>query len=157
MHEANAYVMAELTYKELFDRSDVVVIATAISTKNSTANLKIEPKQAKELTDQIKTVETKFRIAYTLKGKVNSEEIEFLHLNTIEKKDFVGVFGALGTFFVDFNSKHAKRHSYMLFMKKGKDGKYSPAWNSMEGSRAMIAVRKDKEFEQITGPNSSSR
>jgi len=141
-----AYEMAALTYSELFERADVVVIATPIATQDSKVELELEVDQPKQVTDLIMTVRTKFKVAQILKGKLDGKSFDFLHLNRKDRKDIPGMFGAVGTFFVDFGFKRNKSKSFMLFMKKRKDGTYCPAWRPMEGSRAIISVPKDGDL-----------
>lgn len=140
---ASAYLMAELTYSNMFENADVVVIATPIATQNSGAELKLEVNQPKQVTDLIMTVDTEFKVAYTLKGKLSVNTIHLLHLNRKDKRPFSGSFGAVGTFFVDFDAKENRRKSFILFLKKRTDGTYCPAWRPMEGSRAVVPVIKD--------------
>ena len=143
----SAYEMAPQTYSNMFKRADVVVIATPLSTQKSKARLMLEVSQPKSVTDLITTVDTKFQIAHVLKGSLNTNTLHLLHLNLKEKKGpAVMLFGAVGTFFVEFETKESKRQSFILFMKRMKDGTYCPAWRPMEGSRAIIAVKKDGEL-----------
>ena len=141
---AQAYLMQMQTYSNMFERADVVVIATAVATEESEENLNVD--QPEQVTDLITTVDTEFKVAYVLKGKMDSSTFHFLHLNRKDGNPVPGIFGAVGTFFVDFNSKENKNHSFILFMNKREDGTYCPAWNPMEGSRAIIAVPKDGEL-----------
>jgi hypothetical protein len=141
---ASAYLMQMQTYKIMFERADVAVIATPISTLDSKAQLKVD--QPKPVLDQIKTVDTEFKVAYVLKGKLESATFHFLHLNLKDGQPGAMAFGMVGTFFVDFESKENKSKSFILFMTKQKDGTYCPAWEPMEGSRAMIAIQKDGEL-----------
>ena len=154
---ASAYLMAEQTYSNMFERADVVVIATPVVTQDSEIELKLEVEQPKQVTDLIKTVDTEFKLAYTLKGTLNTNMFHFLHLSRKDEKPFSGAFGAVGTFFVDFDSKDTqpfgefmrkgnRQNSFILFMKKRKDGTFYPAWRPMEGSRAIIPVRKNGEL-----------
>jgi len=138
--------MAMQSYSNMFERADVVVIATPLATQKSKAELTLEVEQPKSVTDLITTVDTKFQIAYVLKGTVDTNTIRLLHLNRKDKNLVPGPFGAVGTFFVDFETKENKRQSFLLFMKKRKDGTYCPAWRPMEGSRAIIAVKKDGDL-----------
>lgn len=139
-----AYLMAPKTYSDMFELADVVVIATPVSTQKSDTDLLLEVDQPRSVTDLAITVETKFQIAYVLKGDMDTNTIRFLHLNLKEKIENAGIrFGAVGTFFVDFEAESNKRQSFILFMKKRDDGTYCPAWRLIEGSRAIIAVKKD--------------
>lgn len=141
---AQAYLMSRLKYSNLFEYADVVVIATAVSSVESKTKLKVN--QPKEILDLITTIDTEFKMAYVLKGELDSKVFHFLHLNRKDHKPFSGMFGAVGTFFIDFGAEENKRKSYILFMMKQKDGTFCPAWNPMEGSRAIIAVPKDGEL-----------
>lgn len=145
-HSASAYRMATQTYSNMFERADVVVIATPIATQDSEVELKLKVDQSKQVTDLIMTVDTEFKVAYTLKGKLDANTFHFLHLNRKDKKPFAGRFGSVGTFFVDFETKENKRKSFILFITKRKDGTYCPAWRPMEGSRAIIPVTKDGDL-----------
>lgn len=136
-----AYLMQMQTYSDMFERADVVVIATAVATEELEDNLNVD--QPKQVTDLITTVATEFKVAYVLKGKMDSSTFRFIHLHRKDGNPVPGSFGAVGTFFVDFNSKENKNHSFVLFMNRREDGTYCPAWNPMEGSRAVIAVPKD--------------
>ncbi len=141
---ASAYLMSMLTYSDMFDGADVVVIATPLSTQISEAELTLEVDQPKSVTDLVSTVDTQFQVAYVLKGALDTNTFHFLHLNLKEKRNpGVMAFGAVGSFFVDFEPKENMRQSFILFMKKRKDGMFYPAWRPMEGSRAIIAVKRD--------------
>ncbi|WFB34512.1 hypothetical protein P3T73_10100 [Kiritimatiellota bacterium B12222] len=140
---ALAYLMAPQTYSNMFELADVVVIATPLSTQNSGADLLLEVDQPQEVKDLMITVETKFQIAYVLKGELDAKAIRFFHLNLKDKNEKPLRFGAVGTFFMDFEDDRYRKKSFILFLKKREDGTYSPAWRLMEGSRAIIAVEKD--------------
>jgi len=144
---AHAYLMAMQSYNDMFERADVVVIATPLSTQESNAESALEVDQPKSVTDLIKTVDTRFQVAYVLKGSLDANTFHFLHLSLKEKrKSGAMIFGEVGTFFLDFESKWSKKRSFILFMKKREDGTYSPAWRPIEGSRAIIAVEKEGEL-----------
>lgn len=142
---APGYLMAMQTYEAMFERADVVVIATPMATRKSKTDLEFD--QPETVSKLIKTIDTKFKVAFVLKGKMEGATFHFLHLSRKDGKSMVpGPFGAVGTFFVDFETEANKRKSFILFMKKREDGTYCPAWNPMEGSRAIIAVPKDGEL-----------
>lgn len=139
---ANAYLMQILTYSNLFERADVVAIATPVETKDSLVPLKLEVDQPKDVTDLIKTVSTQFKVSLLLKGKVTGDSFRLLHLNRKGKHESM-MFGDVGTFFIDFDAEHNKQNSFLLFMKSRKDGTFCPAWRPMEGSRAIMPIKKD--------------
>ena len=137
---ADAYLMRMLKYEELFERANCVVIATPLKSQVSDEQLKVA--QPAAVLEQVVTIDTEFEVAYVLKGKLESKTIHFLHLNRKDKAP-VGVFGAVGTFFIDFEAEDNERKSFILFMKEHEGGKFKPAWRPMEGSRAVLPVRKE--------------
>ena len=141
---ASAYLMATQTYSNMFERADVVLIATPISTQESAVQLEVD--QPEEIKKLVTTVCTQFKVAYVLKGQLDGTTFSYLHLNRKDRKPFSGSFGAVGTFFIDFEVKENKNKSFILFMTKRKDGSFCPAWNFMEGSRSIIPVEKDGEL-----------
>jgi hypothetical protein len=140
---ANAYLMQILSYSDLFELADVVVIATPVETKNASVELPLEVEQPKDVTDLIKTVETKFEVGLSLKGKLPKPTFRLLHLNRKDGKTAL-MFGEVGTFFIDFHTEHNKHQSFLLFMKRTKEGMLCPAWRPMEGTRAIMPIKKDK-------------
>ena len=145
---SSGYLMAKLTYEDLFKRADIVVIATPLKSMESKTELAVD--QPEKVKKQIVTIDTEFKVAYTLKGELEGDTFHLLHLNKKpspprrpEDPPKIMSFGAVGTFFVHFEEKGNKGKSYMLFLKRNDAGYLIPAWNVMEGSRAIIPVRKD--------------
>lgn len=139
--QANAYLMRPIKYEELFESADLVVIATPLESKKSDDQLNVD--QPEKVRTIITTIDTKFEVAYVLKGELKEGTFHFLHLKRKGPKPKGMIFGAVGTFFVDFGSEENKKKSFILFMKKHGKENYKPAWNPMEGSRAIIPVPKD--------------
>jgi len=136
----NGYSMAPLKYRELFQRADCVVIATPLKTKEAEKPLEVDrPQQIRTL---LVTVDTEFEVAYVLKGDLKAKTFHLLHLNRKDRKQ-VGEFGAVGTFFLDFEAKESKKRSFILFLKRHGRDSFTLAWPLMQGSRAIIPVRKD--------------
>ncbi|NQV35611.1 MAG: hypothetical protein HQ515_23150 [Phycisphaeraceae bacterium] len=136
-----------MKYEDLFKQADVVVIATPLDSVESDEILRADldqalfpiPEKVRRIT---RTVATKFKIAFVLKGKLKRKTFHFLHLKRTDGKRAPGV-GSIGTFFVDFATKDNQKKSFILFMKKLEKDKYRPAWNPLEGSRAIIPVQKE--------------
>ncbi len=105
--------------------------------------LQLNPSQPKLVTDLIETVETEFAVNRILKGKLSTKTFPYLHLNRKDKKHHIGAFGAVGTFFVDFEAKENRSKSFIVFLSKRTDGKYQASWRPMEGSRAIISIPRD--------------
>jgi len=137
---AYGYEMIPMKYRALFERADCVVIATPLNTREVEKLLEVDQPQA--VKDLLVTVDTEFEMAYVVKGELKSKTFHLLHLNRKDGKR-IHEFGAVGTFFLDFEAKENKRRSFILFLKRrGKDS-FILAWPPMEGSRAIIAVPKD--------------
>lgn len=137
---SHAYLMQILKYEDLFKKADYVVIATPTKSQESTTQLEgDQPENVKEL---ITTIDTEFEIGYVLKGTLETNKFHLLHLNR-KDRNLVHFFGAIGTFFIDFDSEQFKNNSFILFIKKDKLGNLIPAWNILEGSRAIIPIPKD--------------
>ena len=140
---ASAYLMLRLEYKDLFARADVVVIASPESSKRS-SSVTLKVAQPASIRKLVVTISTRFRVHHVLKGRLRAATFDMLHLGLKHKpRTQVMVFGQVGTFFVDFDSKAQKNRSYMLFLKHTPGGNLVPAWRYMEGSRAMIAMPKN--------------
>ena len=76
---SSAYLMASQTYSNLFERADVVVIATPVSTQKSAVQLEVD--QPEEIKKLVTTVSTRFKVAYVLKGQLDGTTFSYLHLN----------------------------------------------------------------------------
>jgi hypothetical protein len=138
---SQAYLMQKLKYEDLFAQADYVVIATPIKSHESTIQLEVgQPNKVKQL---ITTIDTVFEIGYIIKGSFKNNKFHLLHLNRKDRNHTALPFGAVGTFFIDFKSEKHKNKSFILFLKKDKMGNFIPAWNIMEGSRAIISIPKD--------------
>jgi len=122
-----AYIMQKMGYKDFFERANTVVIATPIESVVSTRQLTVS--QPDEVQELIETIDTVFEVAQVLKGDLKSGTFHFLHLNRKNRDMGVFRFGAVGTFFIDFNDEKNKEKSYILFMDKLEDGSFRPAWN----------------------------
>ncbi len=138
---SHAYLMQMLKYEDLFEKAGYVVIATPIKSQQSTIHLKVD--QPEEVQELITTIDTEFEIGYVLKGSLKTNKFHLLHLNRKDRNHTALIFGAVGTFFIDFGSEQYKNNSFILFIKKDEMGNFIPAWHIMEGSRAIIPIPKD--------------
>jgi hypothetical protein len=135
---ASGRILENWSYKRLFKKSDLVVIATAVSTKDASDSFvdKLWP---------LKFVgrNTKFKVLQRLKGKVRGKQIVVLHfaVGKALKKDPAGGDGLPliidGPNLVSFRIKPANvkvagtelfahKFEYLLFLKKRADRRYEP-------------------------------
>jgi hypothetical protein len=122
---AHARRLETWSYDRLLKEADVVVIATAVSSKDSGETFK-----EKDLHVDFLGVETTFSVEAILKGKVEGDKLKVLHYRL--KKGVLVDNGPLLVSFrtqgIEVNLKHGHLHleqpSYLLFLKKRKDGRY---------------------------------
>ena len=101
------------TYREMFDKSDLVVIATGYSTKDTTERSKLLG------TISVVGVETEFKTCLVLKGKGNIKNFILHHYRLPDNESFVD-----GPLLVEVDPR--KHQTFLLFLVKEKDGRYAP-------------------------------
>jgi hypothetical protein len=115
------------SYKKLFERSDLVVVAKAVST--SEAGKKIKEKAPHR---DLQAVLTTFKVVHVIKGKFSEKKLVVVHYRVHPKKELLV---ANGPHLVEFHAKCLEISypggktslpppDYMLFLKKRKDGRY---------------------------------
>jgi len=140
---ANPYVLGPITYKQLFDSADLVVIAKPLKTRESNAKPDLGANEM--LRADINVVETDFQVLLVLKGRHKHKELTFINLQTKSGKRSP-MFGGLGTFFLDFHAERLEKSSFMLFLKSDGEGRFLPAWHIMEWCRATIRLPAEGAF-----------
>jgi hypothetical protein len=137
------YLMEKMTYRDLFQQAELVVIATPVRSMNARIELPVD--QPQDIKRHIASVKTEFEVAYVLKGELQEKTLSLLHLKTTVPQARTSL-GSIGACFIDFEEKRNKGSPYVLFVKKFDDEHVIPAWNLMEGSRAIISVRKNGDL-----------
>jgi hypothetical protein len=133
-------------YDKLFQRADLVVIATAVSTVDAPANIK---DQAPE--DHLKGVCTTFRVAHVVKGAHRGKELTVFHYR-LALKEGQGIVN--GPSLVRFHSGRLNLSypggfaslpppEYLLFLKKRPDGRFECVSGQYD---------PDQSVKQITQP-----
>jgi len=138
-----SYVLGPITYRQLYERSDLVVIAKPLKTIESNAEPDLGANE--KLRADINVVETDFEVLLVLKGTHKHKELTFINLQTKSGKPS-SMFGGLGTFFFDFHAKRFGKSSYLLFLKSDGKGRYLPAWHIMEWCRATKRLPAEGAF-----------
>jgi hypothetical protein len=75
--QAHAYLLQKLGYDNLFARTETVVIATPLASAASKVQLQFD--QSEYAVVLITTIDTRFKIAFFPKVKINYEIIRSLH------------------------------------------------------------------------------
>jgi hypothetical protein len=103
------------TYQEMFDKAELVVIATASETKDTGERTTLKVR--------VKGVETKFTTALTLKGPTGVR-VFILHHYQVESED-----DPLSDQEIPLlvSIPPGQRRTFLLFLIKEKDGRYAPA------------------------------
>jgi hypothetical protein len=123
------------TDQEVFDKADLVVIATVVSSSDTEERHtlpNIAPPNA------VIGVETEFQTWLVLKGSTNVSKFRLHHYRSSE--DFTN-----GPMLIDI--PRGKSHAYLLFLIKERDGRYAPATDQTDP-----AVRSVLQLRGATGP-----
>jgi len=115
-----------LSFQEMFDKADLVVIATVIKTKDTTERKKlididiVETARPDLLQDEVIGVETEFETRLTLKGSKEVNKFLLHHYRPAGQNE--GGYGAPN--FVRIPSGYPG--TFLMFLIKEKDGRYAP-------------------------------
>ena len=127
-YQSQARLMEVLTYQEMLEKSDLVVIATPKSKTIDTAEQAFIPNVVQQDKDgrQSKVrsigVETVFVISTVLKGDKTTNKFTLHHYR--ERDSGVSMNGPMLVFFDP--SDASNRHSYLLFLVREPDGRFAP-------------------------------
>jgi hypothetical protein len=134
----HARIIRHWSIQELFDKSDLVVIATPAATGDTREQIDLPG--IKQVTPDNKTigvpaigVETRFRIAGVLKGDKRLKEFTLHHYR---EKDLSGTaFNGPNLLFFDPGEKG----QFLVFLRREADGRYAPT--SGQTDPALYSVR----------------
>ena len=122
---AARFIVGGQTFQEMFDKADLVVIATAVKTKDTTERKKlididvIHTTRPDLLQDEVIGVETEFDTRVTLKGSKDVRKFLLHHYRLAVEEE-----GGNGPNFVRIPSQ---RHGdFLMFLIREKDGRYAP-------------------------------
>ena len=145
--------MTSFTYKVLFEKSDLVAIATPIERTKDTKeifdlpNIFSSDKNGNAVKVKAIGVETKFKVALVFKGKDPGENINLHHYRLKDSGDLILDGPALVLF--DFKNV-SRRSSQLLFLMKENDGRYAPTGGQTDpGYKAISELPVDSDRDLL--------
>jgi hypothetical protein len=156
----HARKMLALTYKGLTEKSDLVVIATAIQKttdtkeKSNLPGIFIQKNDGKKEAISAIGVETVFRVSVVLKGDKTLKQFTLHHYREAESK-----LAAEGPHLVSFNlADGSEIYSSLLFLVKESEGRYAPTGGQTDpGVNSIIRIPVDPDFELLDQLNKPKR
>jgi len=127
LSESHARIMPDLSYQQLFDRSDLVVIAMPVSKTADTGEKAALPNIYKQDPDgtqhPVRAIgaETSFRVCLVLKGGKGIKQFVLHHYREESQISEIN-----GPGLVSFNPQDQSKYSYLMFLVREKDGRYAP-------------------------------
>jgi hypothetical protein len=128
---AQARLMKSWSYQELYDQSDLVVIAKPISTQDTTEKATL-PNISPDV--HVVGLSTEFDISLVMKGDKSAKKATLHHYRLADPKQLM----INGPSLASFDSKQHTR--YLLFLHREADGRYSPV--SGQTDPALFSVVK---------------
>lgn len=128
---AQARLMKNWSYKELYDQSDLVVIAKSISNQDTGEKAKL-PNISPDV--HVFGVSTEFDVSLVMKGDKSVKKVTLHHYRLADPKQLMINGPSLATF---DPTQHTR---YLLFLHRDDDGRYSPV--SGQTDPAMFSVLK---------------
>jgi hypothetical protein len=140
---AARFLVGGLSFQEMFDKADLVVIASAINTKDTTERKKlididvIETTRPDLLQDEVIGVETEFQTRITLKGSKDIRKFLLHHYRlAVEEEPGYGS--------PNFIRIPSERHgTFLMFLRKEKDGRYAPVTGQFDPAVLSVFEIKD--------------
>jgi hypothetical protein len=136
------FIVGGQTFQEMLDKSDLVVIATALKSKDSTERKKlididvINTTAPEQLQDEVIGVETEFQTRVTLKGPKDVTKFLLHHYRWTLDEEV-----ANGPNFIQIPSQ---RHgTFLMFLAREKDGRYAPVTGQFDPAVLSIFEIKD--------------
>ena len=127
---AQARTMKSWSYQELYDQSDLVVIAKPVSTQDTTEKSPLPNISSV----QVVGLSTEFDISLVMKGDKSAKKATLHHYRLADPKQLM----INGPHLASFDSKQHPR--YLLFLHREADGRYSPV--SGQTDPALFSVVK---------------
>lgn len=128
LNQSQAREMVVLSYQQMLEKSDLVVIATPKSKTTDTKEQAFLPdivdqdKDGKQTRIKSIGVETVFAVSAVLKGDTTIKQFTLHHYREAQISDALD-----GPFLVSFDpSNMSKRSSYLLFLVREPDGRFAP-------------------------------
>lgn len=123
-----ARLISHMSYQELLDKSDLVVIATPTSTNDTKERIGLPGLVAQPVVG----VETKFEVSAVFKGDKALKDLVLHHY----RADAITV--SNGPNLVSFDPE--KKRTFLLFLVRETDGRYAPAFGQLDPGFCGINV-----------------
>jgi len=140
--QVSARLVSIPTYQELFDKSDLVVIATPITKTNDTNEEGALPNIFQQNSDggqsEVRAigVETSLRVCVVVKGDKGVQKVVLHHYRVKSAKAMLN-----GPVLVYFDPSLPNPNSYLMFLRKEQDGRYAPTGGQTDpGMKAISRV-----------------
>jgi hypothetical protein len=140
LSQSHARLMSVLSYQQLFDRSDMVVIAMPVSRTADTGEETALPNIYKQDSDgthhpvRAIGVETRFRVCLVLKGGKGIKEFVLHHYRQESHVSQIN-----GPTLVYFGPQDQSKYSYLMFLVREKDGRYAPTGGQTDPAYKSIS------------------
>jgi hypothetical protein len=140
---AARFIVGGLSFQEMFDKADLVVVATAIKTKDTNERRKlidvdvVETARPDLLQDEVIGLETEFQTRLILKGPKDVRKFLLHHYRlTVEEEAGYGA--------PNFVKIPSNRHAtFLMFLIKEKDARYAPVTGQFDP--AVLSVLEIQE------------
>lgn len=157
-NQAQARLVSVLSYKEMFAKSDLVVIADPVSKTTDAKEESLLPgvsrqdKHGRESSVRVVGVETAFAVSVVFKGDASLKRFTLHHYREAPyERDSRGrlVEELNGPDLVDFDpSDMSTRSSYLLFLVRERDGRYAPVGGQTDpGMKAIRPIPFDNRYQ----------
>jgi hypothetical protein len=139
-NRSQARLMAVLSYQELLERSDFVVIASPKSRTTDTKeqaflpNISLQDKDGKLSKVKSIGVETVFDVAAVFKGDQKTKQFTLHHYREEQSGATLN-----GPILVFFDPSDPSRSSYLLFLVREPDGRFAPTGGQTDPGYAAIS------------------
>lgn len=151
-HQAQGRLLESWPYDRLMKEADVVVIGTAVSSQETGEIWKASPWKKVDFLG----VNTVFSVEAILKGKVSEGKLTVLHYRVEPGKKIVNgpLLVSFRTRDISYRTKTGRgtleKPSYLLFLKKRKDGRYEAVSGQVDPALAVreMYYRLPKWLEQ---------
>lgn len=145
---AARFIVGGMTFQEMFDKADLVVIATVVRTKDTTERKKlididvIQTTRPDLLNDEVIGVETEFGTRATLKGPKDVRKFLLHHYRLAVEEE-----PGSGPNFIRISSQ---RHgNFLMFLIREKDGRYAPVTGQYDPAVLSVLELKHLGPEEL--------
>jgi hypothetical protein len=140
---AARFLVGGQTFQEMLDKADLVVVANAVKTKDTTERKKlididiINTTAPEQLQDEVIGVETEFQTRVILKGPKDIRKFVLHHYRLVIREE--SGYGAPNL--IEISSQRLP--TFLMFLAKEKDGRYAPITGQFDPAVLSVFEIKD--------------